>query len=68
MLSSLAPCEMACKQVFCRPVSVSAFMSRMKLIVCKVMTAPSLIGCLFESFHSLREVGSHQFVKGVVHE
>lgn len=31
------------------------------------MTTPSLVGCLFESFHSLREAGSHQISKGLIH-
>ena len=46
-------------------------LSRLGNITGSSMTTPSLvgslIGCLFESFHSLREAGSHQISKGLIH-
>ena len=50
MCNSLAPCETACNAAPCRPTSVSALMSFMKLIVCKVMTNPSLSGVCLRAF------------------
>lgn len=49
MFSSLTPSLTACKQIFCNPTIVSALMSRMKLTVCTVMTAPFLSGVCLET-------------------